>query len=86
MKIIKFNAVWCPACLVQRTIWKSLKDEIKDINVTEYDYDLDEDMVLKYEVGKKLPVVIILDDNDKEVKRLIGEKSKKEIIEFLGIW
>ena len=85
MKIIKFNAVWCPACLVQRTIWKNLKDELKNIDVIEYDYDLDEDEVLKYNIGTKLPVVIMLDDNNKEIKRLIGEKNKKEIMEFLGI-
>ena len=38
----------------------------------------------KYNVGDKLPVLLILDDKDKEVKRLVGEKTKKEILEFLG--
>ena len=82
MKIIKFNAVWCPGCLVMKKIWKEIKEEYKDIEIIEYDYDLDEEEVLKYNVGQILPVVIKEEDS-KEVKRIIGEKTKQELIEFI---
>ena len=45
---------------------------------------MDEDYVVKYNVGDKLPVIIKIDDNGCEIARLIGEKKKEEIIGFIG--
>ncbi len=83
MKIIKFGAVWCPGCLVMRPVWKEVLKDYPNLDITEYDYDMDEELVEKYNVGDKLPVIIMLDDNDKEIKRLIGERKKEEIIQFI---
>lgn len=83
MKLLKFNAVWCPGCLVMKKVWKDVIEENPDIIVQEYDYDIDEDEVIKYNVGEKLPVVIMVDELGNEVKRLIGEKRKEEIIGFI---
>ena len=83
MKIIKFQAVWCSACLVMKKKWKEIKELYPDLDVTEYDYDLDEDEVIKYNVDDKLPVIIMLDDNGKELKRLVGEKNKEEVLSFI---
>lgn len=83
MKIIKFGAVWCPGCLVMRPVWKEVLIDYPNLDITEYDYDMDEELVEEYNVGDKLPVIIMLDDNDKEIKRLIGERKKEEIIQFI---
>ena len=83
MKIIKFGAVWCPGCLVMRPVWKEVLKDYPNLDITEYDYDMNEELVEKYKVGDKLPVIIMLDDNDKEIKRLIGERKKEEIIQFI---
>lgn len=83
MKIIKFGAVWCPGCLVMRPIWKEIIKENTNLQIIEYDYDLDEDKQQKYNVGDKLPVIIMIDDNEKEIKRLVGEKTKDEILKFI---
>lgn len=82
MKIIKVSAMWCPACLIARDIWSQIKEEYPDHEYIDLDYDLDGDEVSKYNVGEILPEVIVLDD-DKEI-RLIGEKSKKEILKEIG--
>lgn len=82
MKIIKINAVWCPACIVTNKIWKEVKRDYPDLEIEELDFDFDEDEVKKYEVGDILPVVIFMNEN-KEVERLIGEKSKDEIYDFI---
>jgi len=79
MKLIKISAMWCPACLIMRNILNNIDFNIEQI---EYDYDMDEDIVNEYNVGEILPVLILV-DNDKEVARLIGEKSKDEVLEFL---
>ena len=81
MKIIKISAIWCSACLVMNKVWKNLSEKY-DIEIIELDYDIDEEKVKLYQVGDILPVVIIEKDNQ-EVKRIIGEKSQKELEQIL---
>ena len=83
MRIIKIGALWCPGCLISKSIWNDIEKEYPNHEYINLDYDLDEDLVEKYNVGELLPVVII-EDNDKEIKRIIGEKTKKEILESLS--
>ena len=62
MKILKFNAVWCPSCLVMKKNWKEIESETKTYEIIDFDYDFDDDEVKKYNVGDKLPVAILTDD------------------------
>ena len=80
-KLLVVSAVWCPSCLILNKYLKKLNEDI-DIEITKLDFDLDEDIVEEYNVGEKLPVVILL-DNDKEVSRLIGEKTYDELLNFV---
>lgn len=80
MKIIKINAMWCPGCLISKSIWADIEKDYPNHEYISLDYDLDEDIVEQYNVGNILPVVIFEEDN-KEIKRIIGEKTKKEILE-----
>lgn len=82
MKIIKISALWCPSCIIVNNIFNKIKNEY-NLNIVEYDYDLDEEIVSEYNVGKKLPVIIACDDNDNELDRIIGEKTKEEFIDFI---
>lgn len=79
MKLIKISAIWCPSCLLMEKVWHQLQKELSDIEFISYDYDLDE-KVESYHVGEVLPV-IILEDNNQELVRFIGEKTVGEIIE-----
>ena len=83
MKVVRINAMWCPGCLISKSIWKELENEFPKNEYIDYDYDLDEEEIEKYNIGDILPVVIIF-DKDKEVKRIIGEKTKKELYKELG--
>ena len=80
-KLIVISAVWCPSCLVMSKYIKKINEKFSDLEVVKLDYDFD-DEVEKYNVDKKLPVLILL-DNDNEVNRLVGEKNYKEIKEFI---
>ncbi len=75
-EIIVISAVWCPSCLILKKELKKIYEDYH-LNYKLLDYDLDEDEVREYNIGDKLPVMIYKD------KRLIGEKSHSEIIEFL---
>lgn len=79
MKVLKFNAIWCSACLVMKKTYNRIFDEYSNFEVTTYDYDLDEDMVNKYNIGTTIPVLIFLNDKDEEITRIIGEKSYEYI-------
>ena len=79
MKVVKITALWCSACLIMNKVWNNVKDNF-DFDIEELDYDLDEEEVSKYDVGKVLPVFIFYKD-DKEVLRLVGEYKEKEFID-----
>lgn len=83
MKIIKINAMWCPGCLISKSIWNEIEKDYPNFEYINLDYDLDEEVVEKYNVGNILPVVII-EKNGIEIKRIIGEKTKKEILDEMS--
>ncbi len=78
MKIINVSAIWCPSCLIMRSRINEIKKMYSHIEIEEYDYDENEDLVNEMAIGKILPVFIFM-NNDKEIKRLIGEKTVKEL-------
>lgn len=80
MKIIKIGAVWCSSCIIMKSRFNEIVKD-KDIEVINLDYDIDD--IEEYNVGEILPVFIKI-ENDKEVVRLVGEHSKKEIESFIG--
>ena len=77
MKVIKISAVWCGSCIKMKKLWNEIEKEY-NLDTINLDYDFDEDEVKKYNVGDILPVSIFF-DGEKELERLIGEKTKEEI-------
>ncbi len=82
-KILVISALWCPSCLILKKELKKIKEIYPLVEIIEYDYDFDEDIIEKYNVGKILPVIIFTKD-DKEYGRLVGEKPSEDIINLLG--
>ena len=62
-------------------IWKNITNKY-EIDTLNLDYDMDEDEVSNYNVGDILPVFIFF-DGDKEITRVIGEVSEKEMLNKL---
>lgn len=83
MKIIKVGAIWCPACLITNNSLTKVLKEYPNLELISLDYDFDEEEVAKYNVGTVLPELIFI-DGDKEVLRVKGEKSYKELKEVIG--
>ena len=80
MKVLKFNAVWCSGCLVMKKTMKEIEELYPNIEIESYDYDMDQEQVEKWNIGEIIPVLIFTDENYNEISRLVGEKTKKEII------
>ena len=81
-ELLVISAVWCPSCLILNKNLKKLKKDYPNLEINKLDYDLDEDIVKEYNIGNKLPVMIIKENNI-EKNRLIGEKTYEEILDFL---
>ena len=81
MKISRINAVWCSGCLVMKKVWKEIMALYPNLEIINYDYDIDIEEVQKYQVGQVLPVAIFLKNGQE--KRLIGEQTKEEIIKTI---
>ena len=82
MRIIKIGAIWCPGCLVMKKIWNSILNDY-ELDITELDYDVDNEEVKKYDVGNVLPVVIFMDKDNNELDRLIGEQKESKLREII---
>lgn len=82
MKIIKVGAMWCPSCLIMNKRLKEIENNY-DIEIINYDYDLDEDIVSKYNVGEVLPELIFVNEKEEEIKRLIGEQTIDNIVSVI---
>ena len=83
MKLIKITAPWCMSCIIMNEKLSQL--DLNKYEVISYDADNDVDKFIKYNIGDKLPIFIITDDKDNEIKRLIGEHSKEELLNFIGV-
>ncbi len=82
MKLIKFSAIWCPACLIMNSRYYKLQKEY-NYDITDYDYDTDTNKVEEYHIGSTLPVVMIEDDDHNELERIVGEISEKKLRQII---
>ena len=80
MKILKFGALWCPGCLVMNKIWSEITSEYGNIEIENYDIDIDEEKATEYNVTDNIPLYIFVSKDGKELKRLIGEQKKKLLL------
>ncbi len=84
MKLIKITATWCMSCIFMNELLKKIeKENSLNYQIIDLDFDNDNDEIDKYNVGNILPIFIILDNKQKEIRRLTGEKSLKELKKFL---
>ena len=84
MKVIRISALWCPSCLMMKTIYQEIEKEYPMYEYIDYDYDFDSEKIEKYQVGNILPVLLLCDDSGQELKRIVGEHSKNELRQFMG--
>lgn len=86
-KIIKFSASWCGPCkMIKPTFEKvSSMEEFKNIEFISYDIEEDEqgvELVEKYNI-RNVPTIVIADEDDEPIKKIIGLVSEKELINLI---
>lgn len=78
-KVYRFTASWCQPCKSLKMILDSIETDVYIETV-----DIDENYALASEFKvRNVPCMVMLED-DKEIKRMVGFKSKTEVTEWLN--
>ena len=77
MNILKFFGSWCNPC-------KALSKNLEDAGIEHKSIDVDENKELteKYNV-MSVPTIVVLDEDDNEVGRFIGSRTKEQLLKEL---
>lgn len=80
MRLLKFSAEWCQPCKI---LAKTLEGIDVPYTVSSIDIEDSPNLAQDYRV-RGVPTMVLVDDNDVEVGRLVGVKTKAEIEEFIN--
>ena len=83
MKVKKFYAEWCGPCKGLSMVIAGAKDKIT-IPIEEVNIDEEIMESVQYDV-RSVPMLVLLDDNGKEIKRQSGMMSETQMLEFLKV-
>ena len=80
MKILKFQATWCGPCKAMTMVVAGAGDKLK-VPVQEIDIEADEATAIRYGI-RSVPTMVLLDDDDVEIKRKVGAMNEQQLLEF----
>ena len=83
MKLLKFHAKWCGPCQGLSMVIKGAEDKI-NAEIEDIDIDTCGSRSAEYNI-RSVPVLILLDDSGKEIKRKTGGMNETQLLEFLKV-
>ena len=81
MRVIKFSATWCGPC---KMLARNLEDINTNIPIENIDIDENQDVAIEYGV-RGVPTMIMVDENNNQVKRLVGMQSLKDLENWFNV-
>ena len=81
MKVIKFSASWCGPC---KMLARNLEDITTNIPIENVDIDENQDAAMEFGV-RGVPTMIMLDENNTEIKRMVGMQSLKVLEDWFNV-
>ncbi len=81
MKVLKFYADWCGPCKALTEVIKKAGDKV---TIPVENINIDENIMLAQQFSiRSVPVMILVDDNENELKRQVGLVNEEKLLEFL---
>jgi thioredoxin 1 len=77
MKILKFEAEWCGPC---KMLSKTMDSLVFPYPIEVINIDDDQKLAIKYGI-RGVPAMILLDEDEKDVKIIMGIQTKKELMD-----
>lgn len=81
MKALKFSASWCGPCKMLSQVVANAGDKIT-VPIDEIDIDDNPKLSVYYGV-RSVPTMILVDENETELKRNVGAMNETQLLEFL---
>ena len=81
MKVLDFYADWCNPCKALAPVLDKVLEE-KKLNLTKINIEEDDDDICTLFNVKNIPTVVVVDDNDNEIKRFTGTKTESDLNKF----
>ena len=80
--LVDFNATWCGPCKMLGPILEEVASEQDKVKIVSVDVDENEELAASYGISS-IPCLILF-KNGKEETRVIGFRSKEEILDIIG--
>lgn len=77
-----FTADWCQPCKRTKPIVEELNREQTEVKFQIIDVDDNADLALTFNI-KSIPTFILIEEG-KEINRIIGGKSREELVDFIN--
>ena len=84
MQLLYFGGVWCKPCAMAKSELGKYTQEKEHIKTMVIDVDSDIEICAANDIHS-IPTYILLDDEDKEIKRHNGPLKLSKLKEFIGI-
>ncbi len=80
MKVLRFTAVWCEPC---KMLARNLENITTQVPIQVIDIDQEEDLARHFNV-RSVPTLVLIDQDKKEVKRVVGVQSVDQLDQFIN--
>ena len=81
MKVLKFYGEWCGPCKALTKIIENAGDKIQ-VEVEPVDIDSNIMMAQEFKI-RSVPTMVLVDDNNNELKRHVGLVNEQQLLQFL---
>jgi thioredoxin 1 len=81
MKVLKFYAEWCGPCKALSQVIKNAGDKVT-VQIEDVDIDNNLMMAQQFQI-RGVPALVLVDDQENEIKRKVGMMNEAQLLEFL---